>query len=376
MSNKYDYKRATARINGRQIEARGKTLPEAHRKLAKKIAAIESGDMGISGKMTVERWCEEWFNTYKKGKVGKSTEDDYKYRLDKIIIPFIGNKKLREINLIHLQKIIDSRDGNSKSDVDKTFNTINSLFKKAKHARLIPFNPAEGLVKPPAQDGKRRALTERERKQVLKLAKTHFAGTWIKLMLYCGLRPSETIALYWRHIDFKNKLVKVEQANDKSTNEIKVTKTPAGKRYIPIPDGLLEELREQKRGPFDPVFTQQLSNKRHTVSSLRKYWLNFKRELDESMGKIKEVTTPLTPYCFRHTFCTDLQTKGIEIGWAAYLMGHEDINVTKRIYTHTSKEDVIKLGEKISKSNNNKKSRYRIVLRFAGKCAGNKDDVV
>ncbi|MDD2217639.1 MAG: tyrosine-type recombinase/integrase [Eubacteriales bacterium] len=40
------------------------------------------------------------------------------------------------------------------------------------------------------------------------------------------------------------------------------------------------------------------------------------------------------PYCLRHTYCTDLQDAGVPINVAKELMGHSDISVTAKIYTH------------------------------------------
>lgn len=48
------------------------------------------------------------------------------------------------------------------------------------------------------------------------------------------------------------------------------------------------------------------------------------------------VAEDLTPYVLRHTYCTDLQADGVELGVAKYLMGHADISTTSNIYTHTS----------------------------------------
>lgn len=50
------------------------------------------------------------------------------------------------------------------------------------------------------------------------------------------------------------------------------------------------------------------------------------------------VADDLTPYCLRHTYCTDLQTAGIPINIAKEWMGHSDISVTASIYTHQSDE--------------------------------------
>lgn len=46
------------------------------------------------------------------------------------------------------------------------------------------------------------------------------------------------------------------------------------------------------------------------------------------------VADDLVPYCFRHTFCTDLQDAGVPINVARDLMGHSDISITAKIYTH------------------------------------------
>lgn len=71
-------------------------------------------------------------------------------------------------------------------------------------------------------------------------------------------------------------------------------------------------------------------------------WHNFKRKMDIANGarvyrnQIKESTlaTDLEPYLIRHTFCTDCQAAGVPINVAKELMGHSDISVTAKIYTH------------------------------------------
>ena len=80
----------------------------------------------------------------------------------------------------------------------------------------------------------------------------------------------------------------------------------------------------------------------HNENSLRRLWTGFKRDLDISMGAelyrnkiIKSVVAEnLTPYCLRHTFCTDLQKAGVPLNVAKELMGHADIQTTANIYTH------------------------------------------
>ena len=51
------------------------------------------------------------------------------------------------------------------------------------------------------------------------------------------------------------------------------------------------------------------------------------------------------PYFFRHTYCTDLATKGVDIRTAQKLMGHSDIQMTANIYTHVQANHIMAAAE-------------------------------
>ena len=209
---------------------------------------------------------------------------------------------------------------------------------------MVNENPAERLVMPKASDGTRRALTDKERRYITELAETHPSGLWIKIMLYCGLRPQETATLQWKNINFANKFITVNSASESLTNEIKTPKSVAGNRDIPIPEELLKSLLEAKGKPFEYILTQRTTGNRHTKSSMRCLWSSFKRDLNIAMGvKVyrNELIPPfavaddLVPYNLRHTYCTDLQDAGVPINIARELMGHEDISTTSRTVSYT-----------------------------------------
>lgn len=163
-------------------------------------------------------------------------------------------------------------------------------------------------------------------------------------------------ALDWRHIDFDKALIHVEQAMKATTTDIGTPKSKAGVRDVPIPKKFLPELIRARGGPFEPIFVQPTTGKRHTKSSMTCLWNNFKRQLDISMGakvyrsqiKLSVVTLDLVPYCLRHTYCTDLQDAGVPINVARYLMGHTDISTTAKIYTHTTEKVIQDAANKIN----------------------------
>lgn len=148
-------------------------------------------------------------------------------------------------------------------------------------------------------------------------------------------------------------MIKVVAAMESGTKNMKEPKTVAGIREVPIPDKIYCDLLRYKDDPVNPVFTQQTTGKRHTECSCSKAWKNIIREMDIVMGaklyrnQIKEsiIAPDLVPYCLRHTYCTDLQNKGVPINVAKYLMGHSDISVTANIYTHITNETIRNAAE-------------------------------
>ena len=218
---------------------------------------------------------------------------------------------------------------------------MQEMFKRARQSRLIPYDPAELLELPHVQTHQRRSITEEERSAILAVAEHHRAGLWVLTLLYTGMRPGETAALTWADVDFVNNEIHVHAAKESGSQAIKGPKTDSGVRDIPIHSDLLWRLQNAKKNSFAPVFPTGAGNFQNE-NSLRRLWTGFKRELDLYLGAkternriVESVVAPdLTPYCLRHTFCTDLQKAGVPLNVAKELMGHSDIQMTANIYTH------------------------------------------
>lgn len=337
-----NYIRKTARYSGKKYEATGKTELEAMTKLAEKIAAAKRGEETISGSMTVDTWYKQWKTLYKepKGLTAKSL-GMYDEKYTKYIKPRVGHMKLRDVRDAHLQKILNQQAGRSVSHVKKIRMVMQEMFKRARQSRLIIYDPAETLELPTVKEGRRRSITEEERKAILAVSEHHRSGLWILTLLYTGMRPGETAALTWADVDFAHNEIHVHAAKESGSTTIKGPKTAAGVRDIPIHSDLVWRLRAAQGRPFSPVFPTGAGNFQNE-NSMRRLWTGFKRDLDIYLGaklernKITEskVAPDLTPYCLRHTFCTDLQRAGVPLNVAKELMGHSDIQTTANIYTH------------------------------------------
>ena len=336
------YVRKTARYNGKKYEAYGKTELEAMTKLAEKLAAAKRGEELISGAMSVDSWYAQWKAAYKdpKGLTAKSL-GMYDEKYNGYIGPVIGHMKLRDVKDIHLQRILNGQAGKSASHVKKLRMVMQEMFKRARQSRLIPYDPAELLELPAMTEGKRRSITDAERAAILDVAEWHRSGLWVLTLLYTGMRPGETAALNWADVDFEHNEIHVHAALESGTGRVKGPKTEAGVRDIPIHAELLPRLQAARGKPFEPVFPNAAGAHMDDATMYRR-WRAFIREMDIHMGAkvyrnkiIKSVIAKdLTPYCLRHTFCTDLQRAGVPLNVAKELMGNSDIQMTSNIYTH------------------------------------------
>lgn len=362
---------AKVSYQNRRISAAGVDDLAALRALDRKITDIQTGAVGVSGKMTVKRWAKEWAETYKKGNVDLDTYDDYVRRATRIAAEIGDELQLLEVSTVHCQRALNARQGRSGSDIHKEHLVLSSMFEIAFDSGLIHRNPAKGVKKPAGEFGSHRAITELERSHILKVAKTHRAGLWVLLMLHTGLRPGEVIPLVWSDIDFDKRLLYVTKANRGKDNTTKKPKSDAGTRVIPLVDDIYNLLLSKRQAPFDPLFTQQRTGKRHTKTSFYREWESFKRVLDDSMGakyekikgkdgrkrrtKVLSVVSPdLTPHCFRHTCATDMVGK-LDIRDTQYLLGHSNISVTAEIYTHITEERLGNIASDLKGKKENEK---------------------
>ena len=181
-------------------------------------------------------------------------------------------------------------------------------------------------------------MTAKEEAAFLKAAKKHDHGLLFMFMWGCGCRPSEAENICGRDI---------ETINDRLYLHIRGSKTKAADRYVPIPKEVADMLPD-KPNPFLPICQTKEGNK---ISARRQRgaWQHMEYLMNIELG-CKTYRNKLIPpfpladdlcsYCLRHTFCTNLQRRGVDIRTAQKLMGHSDIRMTANIYSHTTVEDI------------------------------------
>lgn len=346
---------ATFTWEGKRYYVRSaKSQRDADKRAAIRQRELEEAREIISPETTVEKYAVAWLETYKRGNVSEPVYNAMRSSVIHVIVPQIGHMRLKDVRPINAQKTLNSQSGKSKNYYVKLRNLLNSIFTRAQGDHLIRDNPAAALELPKAEDGTHRSITDDERRALIYTATWSSFGPFVLAMLWCGLRTQEAAALRYEDIDQINRTIHVQRAL-KADGSIGATKSKAGNRIVPIPPQLWPRLRLRE----GYLFRDTLGN-RMTRTSIRKAWAMFKRHMDINMGAMvvkangyllvnkSVIADDLEMYDLRHTYCTDLQAAGVPIDVARYLMGHSDISMTSRIYTHMREDTFADAAAKIA----------------------------
>lgn len=381
--------RACVQVDGEKYWVQAYTPKDLEKEKIRKRLEVELARDSLAekrkGNISVNDWSEEWLTTYKKEKVNPRHYKDIEGQLNNWVLPVIGTKKLKDVRQADIQMIMNSLKGHSNSHIKKVYNTIKGMLRQAYNNGYInDLRMVTGVDMPQAKKSiQRRPVTDEERETIIKVAKEFNGGIFYLIMLYAGLRPSEVAALKWKHVDFKNHVIHVRDALKSDDTILDAEDSDNGKtenatRDVFLASELEDELRKTKRieraKSEDYVAHKRRSKNHHTKTSMRTMWESFRLamhiylggETDRSIKECKEnkrdddgniissrdikytveipindkVAADLVPYDLRHTFCTDLRIRGVPIEEAKDLMGHADISLTAKVYSHQTKVSI------------------------------------
>lgn len=277
-------------------------------------------------------------------KLKEGTLYNYKKNLNKHILPYIGNMRLKVITPSVLTDMIAKWDVQP-STAKRIYNIIQSVFRYALDSRIIKENPCCGGVILPKKEynaQQRRAyLDENQAKKLLEMldekGNCQFS-TIIKTLLFTGMRAGEALALQWEDIDFDNNIIHIEHslADVGGKHWLDTPKTRNSIRTIGMSESLKEVLlnhREQQneikkyvgksyKYP-NMVFTSHTGDYKDR-SQLNTEFKRFIKDTDFSNISLHKL---------RHANATLLINNGVPLKIVSETLGHSDIKTTANIYS-------------------------------------------
>ena len=327
-------------IDGKRVRKTvyGKTERETRNKLKELQIQALAGNLHSSNKPsipTIYDYAEKMMD--EQLSLNEIRQSSYDRKMETLkMLANISDKKLDEVSEEDLIAFFKTQLDYSQSCINKMYQLLGAVFKKATHRKVIDENPLRE-IKCPKSNKKTipvRALTVDEQKKLLGVLKNEDIrySDIMLLSMFTGMRIGECCALMVRDINFTDNTISVSKTVARGKNGKNVfneTKTSAGTRKLrfneEVADFLKTVIGDKKDGmlflssTYNLVTTNQVNY--HYSAVLKAY------DIVESM-----IEGRVDLHSLRHTYATRCIESGMPAKVLQKILGHSDINVTLNTY--------------------------------------------
>lgn len=316
--------------SGRRRYARAvrATKPEA---LAALRQLQREQDLGVTPDRvaTVASYLDWWAETVLPDTVADTTAEHYRAVLRRWVTPHIGRRRLNKLTPEHVQAMQRqlTDDNLSPHTVRLARTVLVSALSYAERTGLVTRNVAKLAHGPRLGPRKDDTFTADEADRIIAAAAEDRWHALVVLALRLGLRQGELLALRWGDVDL-----------DAGTIEVRMAKTRAGERTVPLVGDTLATMKAHRKAqakarmaaPFwrDPDLVFSTSHGTPIApTNLRVWWRTL-------LGKAN------VPYqrfhVTRHTAATLLLDQGVALEVVSAVLGHASLSITSDVYARVT----------------------------------------
>nr|WP_194106210.1 site-specific integrase [Streptococcus pyogenes] len=329
----------------------GRTQTEVKQKAKHAQFDFLSNGSTIKRKVVIKTFKELshlWLETYKLT-VKPQTYDATVTRLNRHIIPTLGNMKVDKITASDIQMLI-----NRLSKYYVNYTAVRSVIRKVLQQGvllgLIDYNSARDIILPRKQPNAKKKvkfIDPSDLKSFLEHLETsqhkrynlYFDAVLYQLLLSTGLRIGEACALEWGDIDLENGTIAINKTYNKNLKFLSTAKTQSGNRVISVDKKTLRILKlyqMRQRQLFNEVGARV--SEVVFATPTRKYFNASVRQSALDTRCKEAGIERFTFHAFRHTHASLLLNAGISYKELQYRLGHANISMTLDTYGHLSKD--------------------------------------
>jgi integrase len=343
--------RATGKL--RRLCLYGRTRQEVADQLARALSDVGRGSFVAPHKLTVGEWLDVWLRDYKRPSIRPVTLDSYATMVRVHLKPALGQIPLQALRPDQVQRFYNGKReaGFSVRTVRYLHTILHGALKQAMKSQLVVRNVSEATTLPVGKTRMMHPFTLGQVQQFLDAVREDRFFAAFFLEVGTGLRRGELLGFRWRDVDLEAGVVHVRQtlirvgnhdaiaSNRKTRLIFQEPKTEQSRRTIPIPAGIIEELKRHKARQAQEKLLMGEAYEDHGLVFCqangqpidpRNFTRRFERLLQQAeLPHIRFHDT-------RHTFATLMLELGEAPKVVQSMLGHTKISTTLDIYSHVS----------------------------------------
>lgn len=322
--------------HGGQIRKQGfLSNSDATEYAVKKYLSVLSNAKGIKGinvSILFRDYSLEWLETKRRNGLAESSSMRYRDEIEYRLNPYFGSFKINDVEKYHLRNFISAQqdEGVSSALLRYAVTIFKSIMKSAECEDLIS-HKGISLVATPKQKKNEVDFWDNSEMQYFlnaTIANVHH-DLW-KVALYSGMRAGEIAGLKKDcvHLDKTfggyTGVIEVKRTYNQKTRQMQETTKNGDRRIIPILPEAREVLLRLIEGEGEFVF----GGKENLDSS------HFSRQLKTELEKHLNLPQ-ISFHKLRHSFCSYLDSTGMNRRMVSQIMGHRDLSTTDK-YSHVN----------------------------------------
>lgn len=303
---------------------------------------------GLAGadvkKTTISQYLTRWLASMAQS-VRPSTHARYADMVRMHVVPLIGNIQLGKLSPLDIQQVYAAGLGNglSTTTVRMLHGILHKALRQAVRWGLLTRNVTEMVDVPRKATREYVTWNQKQVAAFLAVSDTHEWAAFWRLALITGARRGELLGIKWHDLDlqqgkltFQRTLIRAEDGKLIFGSQ----KTASSKRTVDLPQSVVERLQTHRKqqiaarlamgsaynSTLDLVFANAIGEPIHPNSLI---------------GQFKRLTAKadvpaIRFHDMRHTVATLLMGQGVSPKVVQQILGHSDVAMTLRIYSHVS----------------------------------------
>lgn len=351
-------------------------------------------------KMTLNDLYKKWKSTVAKENLEASTYTDTTSRIEKVILPELGNYKLISLTAMSIHDFLislrtakkqDGKVGYSESTINRLRSMLSSVLEFGVQYGYLTANPCHSVrlkhkkdydcdnlkVFTPQQTRKFLEILDTpipvllDARQVIRngelitlkacdMNKPMHVDIKYKLFFYIaifgGLRRGEIIALTWQDLDFNENIINITKstARNGSKQYTKAPKTFSGRRQVCVPAFVMDVARQfkieqenyinkvgsywkGKKGSEGFIFVQE-DGLQMRVETPYKEFKRIIHAYNKTVSEANDKLPDIPLHGLRHTSASLAKLGGTDAYTLSKRLGHADITTTLNIYVDMFRE--------------------------------------